>query len=932
MALTVIAGPPNSGKTGILHTELRGSLPEGQPVLVLPQAPDVRRAAREFADRGVSGMRIVDFDQWAQSLWSVHGDGRRFVSPAAREAIVAEALAEVQLVASRRSAETPGFRRTLACVFARLDGRLGTPEDPVAAEISRVAVAYSRLLDRTGLIEPAEAARLLAESPPTLHGPVGVNRFTDLSAPQEALLTGLATCNEVLIALTWVRDSAATEALDGLISRFIDAGGRLIAATDEFGGDAALARLGRSVFSSETDLPAGGSLRLGLAAGPEAECALVASVAREAIDDGFAPEQVAITFRDVAGRLWVLARALEAQSVEAVFDVAIPFGQTPFGMAAIALLEAYGSPEDRHSRLLAFLSSPYSGLSTDDVAGLDRRWRRDRVPAERILAGAEDFAGAARDALLLARCLTSGEASAPKWKKLADRMLSSALRVTGQATMRPTLDSAAHRALLTAVNELTEVGLDPSARSVLSGLRSATVSTGGEETPGCVLVTEAHRLRGRRFAALVLGGLSSREFSAERSESLTEELLRRLGHGNSLDPGKAERLLYYMVVTRARERLVLVRQSSDASGEALRPSPFLEETLDLYRTAEEAAEGSPPPGMNVARVSAHEMMMAAPAFSAGRAELRRDARTRGPVAPPRGVLIDPESLELLEKREEFAVSEIEAYLSCPYRWFYQRALRPRELDAEFGARERGTRSHALMHAFYTAWHAAGHERITPRTKDAAIQMLREVTARYDGEAVGTPLRGLAEQLSASRADTRVASVIADDATFLPGFAPLAHELGFGERHARPVTFGGVKIAGSIDRVDANGSAVVVIDYKSSATVTGYAGFAKAGLVQAPAYAAAASAVLDRTVAGSIYRSMSSLDCRGFWLSDTVDLGTRGSARDGIESQAVQAVSAEAEAAVRRAVNGMREGRIPREPASPATCTSCPASAVCGGVR
>ena len=47
-------------------------------------------------------------------------------------------------------------------------------------------------------------------------------------------------------------------------------------------------------------------------------------------------------------------------------------------------------------------------------------------------------------------------------------------------------------------------------------------------------------------------------------------------------------------------------------------------------------------------------------------------------------------------------SAIEAYLSCPYRWFVERRLRLGALDEEFGPAEKGTFVHAAFAALFDA--------------------------------------------------------------------------------------------------------------------------------------------------------------------------------------------------------------------------------------
>ena len=81
MALTLITGRANAGKTGEVHSFLEQTVREGgSAVLLLPTRPDVARAASEFAPKDLAGLTVATFDVWVESIWGTHGDGRRLVT------------------------------------------------------------------------------------------------------------------------------------------------------------------------------------------------------------------------------------------------------------------------------------------------------------------------------------------------------------------------------------------------------------------------------------------------------------------------------------------------------------------------------------------------------------------------------------------------------------------------------------------------------------------------------------------------------------------------------------------------------------------------------------------------------------------------------------------------------------------------------------
>ena len=167
------------------------------------------------------------------------------------------------------------------------------------------------------------------------------------------------------------------------------------------------------------------------------------------------------------------------------------------------------------------------------------------------------------------------------------------------------------------------------------------------------------------------------------------------------------------------------------------------------------------------------------------------------------------------------------------------------------------------------------------------------------------------------------AAIADDAHVLPGFVPAEHELSFGAPEQTPLALGGVRFAGRIDRVDRSREAVFVTDYKSARLVIGHDKFASEGKVQAVVYALAAS--------GAVYRSLRSRQMRGFWRPDLLGDGLAfGDERDAIDEERFGELVSDAAARVEWAVDGIRAGHVPREPAVKNACMFCVLAVQCGG--
>ena len=295
----------------------------------------------------------------------------------------------------------------------------------------------------------------------------------------------------------------------------------------------------------------------------------------------------------------------------------------------------------------------------------------------------------------------------------------------------------------------------------------------------------------------------------------------------------------------------------------------------------------------------------------------------------RVVRIDDERLvESLSQRDVFSASEIEAYLQCPYGWFYSYAVRPRELEREFGAAEEGSYAHELLRRAYASLLEAGEMRVTPAVLDRALDTLRRAGAELDKESGAAPdisqrlvsRAGHAlgrEHHQAGRRDVRRVS---------------ARVPGVGVRYRRRAwTSGSFRLRGRVDRVDVDDEGrAIVMDYKRSA-VPKAADILEAGKVQIPLYFKAVEAILGLEPIAGLYRSLAKTTVRGLVRSG--ELSPIGITSTDIKSAEEFAEIVEGGLALSaEAVEGMRSGRIACEPRKPASCTYCGAALFCGGCR
>src|ERR671935_2334334 len=106
MGLSLLAGPANAGKVALLLERYLSAL-ESDPILIVPNRPDVDRAERELLGRtgALVGGSIGTFDDVFQSIARGNGAHKPVVTEAQRTLLLRRVVAK----ASGRSARFAGF-------------------------------------------------------------------------------------------------------------------------------------------------------------------------------------------------------------------------------------------------------------------------------------------------------------------------------------------------------------------------------------------------------------------------------------------------------------------------------------------------------------------------------------------------------------------------------------------------------------------------------------------------------------------------------------------------------------------------------------------------------------------------------------------------------------------------------------------------------
>jgi ATP-dependent helicase/nuclease subunit B len=268
----------------------------------------------------------------------------------------------------------------------------------------------------------------------------------------------------------------------------------------------------------------------------------------------------------------------------------------------------------------------------------------------------------------------------------------------------------------------------------------------------------------------------------------------------------------------------------------------------------------------------------------------------------------------------YAVSHVERYLDCPFKYFSSHVLRlDEERDEEAGLtpQERGQFVHEVFEAFFSEWQAAGQGAITTRNVEAALSLFRriadarlETLTESDRALERTHLLGSAAAPGlAERAfgfEIEQASEVVERL--------LEHTLEGEFEFAANGSSRRLRIRAKADRIDllANGT-LRVIDYKlSRAPKTSRA-------LQLPVYGVCASQLLE----GRHGRSWS-VGAAGYVAfrerNAFVSLGATPAA--------FQQALIEGQQRMLDAVAGIERGAFPPDPDEPFLCTRCGFAGVC----
>lgn len=851
----------------------------GRAVLLAPTFAELDLCRHDAAEAGVSlGIDYKTPASWLRSLWELLGDGRGFVDNLQRQMLFSDMVTRLDDVDLQPLSRSQGTVRMLARMARDvLPGVAGTaaercrgnncrpePKSDAEARVFELLRAYAGGLDRRDMVEPCEAADImasaLADNLPACARAVCVRGVTSFTHGLLELLSAVANSGGEVVVLLAREQAAMRE--------------ELAAAFDASGVLFEVAPLGEDAVASDAACGTTAQPAFIEVAGPHARAHAYA----DAIDDlvkarqGFGADDTAGLSADPVRVLVVSARApqlfgelasrLAARHIAAETTEFTAFSQSIAGrqFAALASLiermkaadegvasktEWWPAPE-----LTDWIYSPLSGADAANARIFDKNMRLSRskttAGVKSLLQSVQGQVRGARkaasdenwfknvpcvvsdvfQALWRDKPVTALKAMLAVAEALPDRSLGSldgqARRQAETALLRHAIDILMNGARALDVSQAATV-------PVLDGIRTKVdkrstaydcetyeVDRAPRAQVRFASLADAAALRPGSYDAVLFADVDLDSYPLSHEEGPLATLAASLGReGVTLEPAALLRVRFGHAMQAARGPVALARVTHDRQARECYPAAVWTE-LRAHAEATGAAQvtcvgegdivGDFDPaagkGLKRERVACEAPQHLSEAAVPYLVLRRRDGEGEDAPLVPRLT----------------SASQIEAYSTCPLCWFVSYRVKPQSIDAGFGNMEKGNFVHDVLEHLHARLPQEGMERVTPENLPRAQELLHEVFAETLAEHAGKrgnegPLVPLSpvEERQVAEILPQLEGVLAYESEALAPFAPRYLEFAFNELQ---VEYAGWPLGGRIDRVDVDAeNRAVVIDYK-----------------------------------------------------------------------------------------------------------------------
>ncbi len=867
----------------------------GRAVLLAPTFAELDLCRHDAAEAGVSlGIDYKTPTSWLRSLWELLGDGRGFVDNLQRQMLFSDMVARLDDADLQPLSRSQGTVRMLARMARDvLPGVAGTgaerccdnvckpkPKSDAEARVFELLCAYARGLDRRDMVEPCEAADMmagaLADNLPTCARAVFVRGVTSFAHGLLELLSAVANGGGEVVVLLAREQAAMRE--------------ELAAAFDARGVLFEVAPLGEDAVAFK---PAAQPAFLEVA-GPHARAYAYANAIDKLVKarEGAVPHDDAAAPADPARVLVVSAQApqlfgeltarLAARHIAAETTEFTAFSQSIAGRQFTALadliermkaadegnaskIEWWTAPE-----LTDWIYSPFSGADAASARTFDKNMRLSR---SKTIAGVKSLLQSVQGQVRGARkaasdqnwfknvpCVVSDVFQA-LWRDKPVTALKAMLAVAEALPDRALggLDGQARRQAETALlrhaidilmNDARALDVSQAATvPVLDGVRTKVDKRSTaydyetyevDRIPRAqvrfVSLADAAALRPNSYDAVLFADVDLDSYPLSHEEGPLATLTEELGRdGVTLEPAALLRVRFGRAMQAARGPVVLSRVTHDRQARECYPAAVWTELRARAKAADDAEAAGAAKAAGTAK-----------ATCVGEGEIVRDfdpaageglERKRVACEAPQHLSAEAVPYLVLRRRDGegedaplvprlTSASQIEAYSTCPLCWFVSYRVKPQSIDAGFGNMEKGNFVHDVLEHLHTRLPQEGMERVTPVNLPRAQELLREVFDETLTEHAGKrgtegPLVPLSpvEERQVAEILPQLEGVLAYESEALAPFAPRYLEFAFNELK---VEYAGWPLGGRIDRVDVDAeNRAVVIDYKHRSGVEEY---------------------------------------------------------------------------------------------------------------
>lgn len=776
----------------------------GRAVLLAPTFAELDLCRHDAAEAGVSlGIDYKTPTSWLRSLWELLGDGRGFVDNLQRQMLFSDMVTRLDDADLQPLSRSQGTVRMLARMARDvLPGVAGTtaercrgnncqpePKSDAEARVFELLRAYAGGLDRRDMVEPCEAADIiagaLADNLPACARAVCVRGVTSFTHGLLELLSAVANNGGEVVVLLAREQAAMRE--------------ELAAAFDARGVLFEVGPLGEGVGASDAACGTAAQPAFIEVAGPHARAHVYADAVDKLVkahkeskaDKATAmptdPVRVLVVSARAPQLFGELASRLAARHIAAETTEFTAFSQSIAGrqFAALAgLIERMKAADEGTAsktewwpapELTDWIYSPLSGADAVNARAFDKNMRLSRskttASVKSLLQSVQGQVRGARkaasddnwfknvpcvvsdvfQALWRDKPVTALKAMLAVAEALPDRALGGldgqARRQAEVALLRHVIDILMNGARVLDVSQAATV-------PVLDGIRTKVdkrstaydyetyeVDRAPRAQVRFASLADAAALRPGSYDAVLFADVDLDSYPLSHEEGPLATLTASLGReGVTLEPAALLRARFGHAMQASRGPVTLARVTHDRQARECYPAAVWTE-LRAHAEADGAKIADDAKTAGDAKAAGADK-----AKCVGEGDIVRDfdpaageglKRERVACEAPQHLSAEAVPYLVLRRRDGegedaplvprlTSASQIEAYSTCPLCWFVSYRVKPQSIDAGFGNMEKGNFVHDVLEHLHARLPQEGMERVTPENLPRAQELLREV--------------------------------------------------------------------------------------------------------------------------------------------------------------------------------------------------------------